>query len=177
MDGSLAALAAREIMGETRAERLDRALRAILKVPQDIILIEEASEKWERDRKNKPNLLNVNYGESSTPAIDADVVQNQQATCVVTPLSSHRNTLQTITSLFARYASCSYVLVCRLTLPRQMSRRSYFAFSQTPLAHFAITKRTTSNATPELRRLRRRVRGFAQLPDGWFRNSSTPFRN
>lgn len=46
-------LPAPEIQGRTPAERMDNALRTILKVPKDVILKEEAKEKRRRERKKE----------------------------------------------------------------------------------------------------------------------------
>jgi hypothetical protein len=42
-----------EIKGQTPWERMDNALRTILKVPKEVILREEAKEKRKRERKRK----------------------------------------------------------------------------------------------------------------------------
>lgn len=43
-------LPAPEISGRTPAERMDNALRTILRVPKEVILREEAKEKRKRER-------------------------------------------------------------------------------------------------------------------------------
>jgi len=46
-----------EVQGRTPAERMDNALRAILKVPKEAILREEAKEKRKRERKKEQKPL------------------------------------------------------------------------------------------------------------------------
>ncbi len=42
-----------EIQGRTPAERMDNALRTVLKVPKEVILREEAKEQRKRERQRK----------------------------------------------------------------------------------------------------------------------------
>lgn len=42
-----------EIRGQTPAERMDNALRTVLKVPKEAVLREEAKEKQKRERERE----------------------------------------------------------------------------------------------------------------------------